>query len=167
MAKKLQTPCAAPKRGLPWELKYKYAMGGYIGSFKAFLYAIREEYGAAAVLKIYERVATMDDRIKNFTNLIKNVFKLEGNDAETIGEWIDIWNEMMENEVTILERSKTIERRKHTNCPWQTGPKDISGWALILENIIVKTINPKATVERPKAMCAGDPYCEYVYKIEE
>jgi hypothetical protein len=57
MAKKLQTPCVAPKRGLPWELKYKYAMGGYTGIFKAFLYAIREEFGAASALKIYERVS--------------------------------------------------------------------------------------------------------------
>jgi len=152
---------------IPWELKYKYAMGGYTGIFKAFLYAIREEFGAAAALKIYERVATMDDRVKNFTNTLKNVFKLERNDAETIGQWYDIFNELMESEATILERSKTIERRKHTKCPWQTGPKDISDWSIILETIIVKTINPKATVKRPKAMCAGDPYCEYVYTIEE
>ena len=27
------------------------------------------------------------------------------------------------------------------------------------DNIVVKTINPKTTFERPKGMCAGDPYC--------
>ncbi len=45
--------------------------------------------------------------------------------------------------------------------------EDISDNSLILLDIIYKTINPKVTVERPKAMCAGDPYCEYVWKLEE
>ena len=40
-------------------------------------------------------------------------------------------------------------------------------WALNFVNIVGKTINPKAIVERPKAMCAGDLYCEYVYNIKE
>ncbi len=74
---------------------------------------------------------------------------------------------MGEFEYTILERSKTINRIKVTKCPWKTEPKDISDWVLIFNNIVNKTINPKATLERPKAMCAGDSYCEYVWKIEE
>jgi hypothetical protein len=157
----------AKKRVIPWELKYKYAMGGYAVMLKAFLYAIREKYGAAAVLEIYERISKMDDRVKNMTNSILTAFKLEGNDAETIGEWWDIWQDLIGQEVTILEQSKTIRRVKITKCPWVTEPEDISDWALIFTNIASKTINPKCTVERPKAMCAGDPYCEYIYKIEE
>ena len=167
MAKKLQTPCSAPKRGLPCEIKLDYAIGGYAGIVKAFLYVIREEYGAAAALKIKERVDRLDDRVKRFTNALLKIFKLEGNDCETIGEWFDVFNELMENEVTILERSKTIERRKVTKCPLRTEYKDISDWVLVTHNVVIKTINPKATVERLKGMCAGDPYCEYIFKVEE
>ena len=166
MVKKLQTPCSAPTRGIPWELKYKYAVGGWTSFFKGIMYAIREKYGAAAVLEIFERVWKMGDRVKNMTNSILNVFKLEDNNAETIGAWYDIWGELTGYETTILERSKSIEREKNTKCPWKTEPKDISDWSLIFSNIVVKTINPKATFERLKGMCEGDPDCEFVTKME-
>jgi hypothetical protein len=167
MAKKLQTPCAAPKRGIPWELKYDFAMRGYSNLGKAYLYAIREKYGAAAALEIYEMVSKMGDRAKNFTDTIRTIFKLEGNDADTIGQFFDIWAELTDQEVITLERSKTVNRIRYTKCPFQVGYKDISDWALIWRNRITKTINPKAILERPKAMCAGDPHCEYVWRIEE
>jgi hypothetical protein len=168
MAKKLQTPCSAPKRGLPCEIKLDYALGGYAGIVKAFLYVIREEYGAAAALKIYARVNKIDDRIKRFVNTLLTIFKIEGNDCETIGQWLDVFAGLLTGqEVTILERSKTIERRKITKCLWKTEPKDLSDWNLPFVNLVAKTINPKATVDRPKGMCAGDPSCEYIYKVEE
>jgi hypothetical protein len=168
MAKKLQTPCAAPKRGIPWELKHDFAMRGYTSGMKGLIYAIREKYGAAVALELYETVTKMGNRAKNFTNTIRTIFKIEGNDAEAIGQIYDIWAELTGQEVIILERSKTVNRSKYTKCPWSTPvPKDISGWTLIWRKAITKTINPKATLERPKAMCAGDSYCEYIVKIEE
>ena len=157
----------AKKIVIPWELKYDFAIKSNASVLKGLLYAIREEYGAAVVLKLYEKCCTMDDRIKKLTNKLLTIFKLEGNDAETIAEWFDIWNKLCGHEYTILERSKTISKVKYTNCPWKTVYKDISDWALSYVNIVAKTINPKAATERPKAMCAGDPYCEYIYKIEE
>ena len=157
----------AKKVTIPWELKYKFAVGGWTSGYKGWLYAVREEYGAAAALKLYERVQKMDNRVKNFTETVLKVFNLKGNDAETIGEFWDIWDELCGFEYTVLERSKTITSVKITKCPWKTEPIDISDWALIFVNLATKTINPKATVERPKGMCAGDPHCEYVYKIEE
>ena len=142
-------------------------MGGWTSNLKGFLYAIREEYGASAALEIHERLCNMEDRVKNMTNAILNVFQLEGNDAETMGKWWDLYCEICGIEGTILERSKTIARTKITKCPFKTDPKDLSEWNLPFYNIIAKTINPKATFERPKAMCEGDPHCEYVWKIEE
>ena len=157
----------AKKMVIPWELKYKFAMGGYVSVIKGFLYAIREKYGATAALEIYERVCTMDDRTKKFTNSILEIFKIEGNDAETIEKWYDIYQELNGIEYATLELSKTFLRRKIIKCPWKTEPRDISDWALIFHgNIVTKTINPKAILERPKAMCVGDPYCEYVWRIE-
>ena len=167
MAKKLEIPCPLSRRGLPCELKLDYAMRGYAGILKGFLYAIREKYGAAAALEIYERVMKMDDRIKRLTKSILKIFKIEGNDCETIGQWFDIFWEHCGIEDIILERSKTINRPKITKCPWTTEPKDLRGWCITWCTIPAKTINPKATLERPKGMCAGDPYCEYVWKIEE
>ena len=152
---------------IPWELKYDFAIRSNASVLKSLLYAIREEYGASATLKLYEKACQMDDRIKKLTNTIQTIFKLEGNDAETIGKWWDIWGELVGHEYTILERSKTISKVKYTKCPWKTEFKDISDWALSYTNIVGKTINPKAILERPKAMCAGDPYCEYVWRIEE
>ena len=134
---------------------------------KGFLYAIRERYGADAALEIYEKVSKMDDRIKNMSQTLLNVFKIEGNDAETIGKWYEIWWELAGAECTWLERSKTSIRQKISKCPFKTEPEDISKWDSIFLNIVVKSINPKATGERPKAMCEGDPYCEFVYKIKE
>ena len=64
MAKKLKPPYATPKRGLPIELKYDWAMGGFADINRGFLYAIREKYGAAATLEIYEMFCKMGDRVK-------------------------------------------------------------------------------------------------------
>ena len=167
MAKKLPVPCSAPKRGLPCEIKYDYAMGGYTGILRGFFYAIREEYGAAAALKIYEKVCKMDDRIKNLVNRILTIFKVDGNDAEAIAECWNIWCELASFKHTWIERSKTIARAKITECLFKTQPKDISNWCKIFGNLIGKSVNTRAYIERPKRMCAGDPYCEYVWKIEE
>ena len=157
----------AKKRVIPWELKYKFAMGGWAAYLKAYHYAIREEFGADAVLKMYERVCKIDDRVKNFTKTILNVFNIEGNDAETIANFFDIWYELGGFEYDDLERSKTISRVKITKCPYKTEPKDISNWCKIFGNIVAKSVNTRASAERPKGMCAGDPYCEYVWKIDE
>ena len=157
----------AKKIALPCEFKYDYAMSGYTFVLKAWLHVIRREYGAATALKLYEETCKIGDRTKKLTNLILTIFKLEGNDAETIGEWWEIWWECCGGEITTLERSKTINRIRITKCPWKTEPKDIGDWCVIWSNIITKTINPKATFERPKGMCAGDPYCESIVKVEE
>jgi len=157
----------AKKVVIPWELKYDFAIRAYTSGYKGFLYAIREKCGAATTLEIFERVCAMDDRIKNLTNFFKTTFKLEGNHAETIGQWFDIWAELIGQEFTEPERSKTINRERITKCPFKTEPKDISDWCKIFAGIVNKTINPKATLERSKGMCAGDSYCEFVTRIEE
>lgn len=167
MAKKLETPCPVPKRGIPWELRYDYARGGWNSLQRRYLYVIREIYGASAVLEVFELVCTMDDRVNKLTNAIRTIFNLTGKDCETIGEVFDIWDEFTGIESTILERSQTINRRKVTNCPWKTEPIDISDWSLPFFSIVGKSINQTATLERPKGMCAGDPYCEYIWKIEK
>ena len=151
---------------VPWELKYKFVRGMLTTLFKGFMYEIREECGAATTLKIYENLNKRDDRIKNVTKNIKEVFKIEGNDAETIAKWIDIWDELVGVEGNWLERSKTIAGIKVTKCPFKTVYKDVSDWCRIWQNIVVKTINNKVTSKRPQSMCAGDPYCEYISKIE-
>ena len=168
MAKKLQPPCASPKRGLPWELKYKYVRGQMTTLFKGFLYAIREEYGADAALKIAEKMWKFKDRLKNMVNTFLNVFKIEGNDCETIGGFWDVYWEITGIEAIILERSKTYTEVKVTKCPWSTpDPKDINVWCEIWANTINKSINPKSSSKRPKGMCAGDPYCEHITRLEE
>ena len=157
----------AKKVEIPWETKYKFAVGGYHAAIKGLLHLTREKYGADAALEIYERFCKEGDRVKNFTNTILEVFKIEGNDAEAIAKWYDIFYELTGMEGTALEKSETFLRVKVTKCPWKTDYKDISDWDLNFADMVDKTINPKATVERPKAMCAGDPYCEFVHKIEE
>jgi hypothetical protein len=54
MAKKLETPCPFPRRGLLWEFRYDYAMGGWNSLQQRYLYVIREIYGASAVLEFFE-----------------------------------------------------------------------------------------------------------------
>jgi len=157
----------AKKMPIPWELKYNYMKGMLTTLFKSVMYEFRERYGAAAALEFYEGVWNRDDRVKNMTTTLKEVFKIEGNDLEAIFNWYNIFWELMGLEGSRLEQSPTLLRFKITKCAWQTDPNDISDWVLIFFNIVVKTINPNVTVERPKGMCAGDPYCEYVYKLEE
>ncbi len=152
---------------IPLELKYDFAIRAYISIHKGYLYAIREECGAATALKVYERLCKMEDRIKNLTATFLAAFKIEGNDAEAWAKWWDIWYELCGYEYTWLERSKTIARVKVTKSPFKTSYKDLSDWVLPFVDIVCKTINPKAKWERPKAMCAGDPYGEYVFKTEE
>lgn len=155
------------KISIPLLLKHDFTLRAYSSIVKGFLYAIRDKFGPATALEIYARVCTMGDRIKNLTNSIIDIFQVKGNDAETISNWFDVWWELTGGEHTTLEQSKISSRHKITKCPFKTEPKDIRDWALIMVNLVAKTINPKTTVERPKAMCAGDPYCEYVWKIEE
>ena len=167
MANNFETPFKAPKRGIPWELIAEFRMRSYSNVLKGFFYVIREEFGAETALRLYDRLCTMDDRIKNMTNFLKTVFKIEGNDAETIADWLVIWYEIFGFEYDVLERSKTISRIKITKCPWKTGYKDVGEWCTIWGDLVYTTINPKATQERPKGMCAGDPYCELINKIED
>ncbi|WP_287584184.1 hypothetical protein [Candidatus Borrarchaeum sp.] len=155
------------KISIPLLLKHDFTLRAYSSIVKGFLYAIREKHGGNEALETYLRVCTMDDRIKNLTNALLDIFQLKGSDAETIGKWFEVWFELTAFEYAILEQSKTSSRVKVTKCPFKTEPKDLSDWALIFTNLVSKTINPKATVERPKAMCAGDSYCEYIWKIEE
>ena len=155
------------KMVIPWELKADFRLRGYAGVFKAFMYAIREKYGAAAAIEIKEMIDKMDDRTRNLTNTILTIFKIEGNDAEAIGKFWDVYCELSGIEYSWLVRSKTCYRSEVTKCPWKTEFKDLFGWNLLFQDIIVKTINPKATAELPIAMCKGDSHCEYVYKIEE
>jgi hypothetical protein len=157
----------AKKVTLPCEFKYDFAIRGYTSILKAWLYVILEEYGAATMLKLYEKVCKIDDRVKRLTNSLLSIFKLEGNDTETIAKWFEIWFELIGIEYTWLKRSKTIAVAKMTKCPLKTEPKDISEWGLIWCDIKTKTINPKITFQRPQAMCEGDPHCEYVWKIEQ
>ena len=152
---------------IPLEFKYGYAMGGWTEASKELLLLVREKYGAAAALEIFDMVCNEGERVKKLTTAIRTLFNLEENDAETLGEVLDIWDEFTGIDSTILDRSNTINRRKVTKCPWVTAPRDLSEWFLPFYSIVTKTINPKATLERPKAMCAGDPYCEYTWKIEE
>ena len=155
----------AKKLVIPVDFKYDFAMRSYANLHRAYLYAIREKYGAAAALEIYE--STCKTRLKGLTNNLLNIFNIEGNDAETIAKWWDIFWELTGGEWTWPERSKTIVRWKLTKCAFKLEPKDISDWCKHFADNVVKTINPKATSDRLKGMCAGDPYCEYVWKIEE
>ena len=144
MAKNDETPFPAPKKGIPWELKYKYAMGGWTSVFKGFLYEVREKCGEAEAIEMYERICKRDNRVKNMTNTIKDVFNIEGNDAETIAKWWDIWMEITGQEAIWFERSKTKSRNRITRCPFKTAYKDISDRCDVFVNIVNKSINPKA-----------------------
>jgi len=157
----------AKKLVIPWELKADIRMKGWASILKGLMYEIQEEFGALAALKMYERLCKREDRIKNLTNSIIEIFKIEGDDAETISKWWDIYWELTGIEGSTLELSKTFWRCRITKCPFKTEPKDISKWVLPMINIIAKTINHEVTVERPIGMCEGDPYCEYVYKVED
>ena len=157
----------AEKLEIPVEIKYQFAAGAFGDTAKGFIMAAHKKYGAEAVLELVEMFCKDGDRVKNLTNTILTAFKLEGNDVETIGKWYDIWFELFGYEYTTIERSKTINRFKVTKCPTKTDPKDISSWSLIWDTMVAKTINPKATWETTKSMCAGDPYCEHIIRIEE
>jgi hypothetical protein len=136
--------------------------------FKGFMYTIREKFGAETALELAERMWKFDDRNKKMATTLKNVFNIEGNDIEAIMTLWEIFYELVGVEATWLEVTKTYTRIKITKCPWSTpDPKDVSDWEIHFNSIISKFINPKVTVERPKAMCAGDPYCEYIHKLAE
>jgi hypothetical protein len=107
------------------------------------------------------------DRVKNVAKLIQKIFNLNGNDCETIGEVLDVWDELCGYESAILERSPTINRRKVTKCPWKVKYKDIGNYAWYFKDQMGKGVNPKATLELQKKMCAGDSYCDYIWRIEE
>ena len=93
----------AKKMPIPWELKYNYMKGMLTTLFKSVMYEFREKYGAAAALEFVEGVWKREDRVKNMTTTLKEVFKIEGNDIEAIIKWFEIWRELMGVESTIFE----------------------------------------------------------------
>jgi len=95
----------AKKMPIPWELKYNYMKGMLTTLFKSVMYEFRERYGAAAALEFYEGVWNRDDRVKNMTTTLKEVFKIEGNDLEAIFNWYNIFWELMGLEGSRLEQS--------------------------------------------------------------
>jgi len=136
--------------------------------FKGVMYEIREKDGATAALEFHERIWKREDRVKNMTATLKEVFKIEGNDIEAIKKWWEIYWELIGTEGTTVELSETLWRsRIPVGCAWKTEPEDISEWMVIFADMVGKTINPKYTLERTKAMCEGDPYSEYVGKIKK
>jgi hypothetical protein len=158
MVKKITIPC---------EFRCELAIKGWTSMIKGFMYVIRERHEAAETYACVEKFFEMDDRMKNLTNFLKTVFKIEGNDAETIIDWLVVWYELLGFEYDVLERSKTINRHRVFQCPFKTRYKDIGEWCTIWTDFVYRTINPRATHKRPKGMCAGDPYCEIITKIEE
>jgi hypothetical protein len=132
------------KIGVSLEFKYEIALKGWCSMIAGFLYVIREEFDAATALKLIEKLFKRDDRVKNLTNNLRTIFKIEGNDAKTMLDWFETFHEILGTEYTIPEQSKTIFRQKITKCPFKTGYKDVSEWCKIWSDIVYKTINPKA-----------------------
>jgi len=156
----------AEKLEIPWETKYKFAVGGYHAAITGFLSLISEEFGADATYKLYERFCKENDRIKHLVEIIQNVFKIDGNDLDAVGKWWDIFYELYGTEAQDLEQSTTLTRNKITKCPWKIEGKGIDDWCMIFSDIVYETINPKATIEKVKGMCNGDSYCEFVSKLK-
>jgi hypothetical protein len=98
-------------------------MGDWTAWLKAYHYAIREKYGTDAALEIYERTCKMDDRIKSFTNAVLKAFELEGNDAETIGAWWDLWHNSMGRKVLYLNGLKKSIELKSLSVRLKQSPK--------------------------------------------
>ena len=163
----LEEETMAKKIGIPCEFKFQLIFTAYSTMLKGFMYEIRERFDAATALELLQSFFNRDDRVKNLTNFIKKVFKIEGNDVESIYKWLDIWLEICGFEYDRLEQSKTFGRNRITKCPFKMGYKDLSDWCVNWNAIIYETLNQKATIEAIKQMCAGDPYCEFVSKIEE
>ncbi|WP_287584188.1 hypothetical protein [Candidatus Borrarchaeum sp.] len=157
----------AMKITIPWELKYKYARGMLTTLFKGFMYVIRERHGAAEALEIHQLVNKMDNRIQNMIRTLKDVFKIEENDIKALRSVWEIYLDLTGIISTTLEQSEKLWRHKITTCAWVTEPKDLSDWCYNYCSLMNKFINPKTTLERPKAMCTGDSECEFVVKIEE
>ena len=104
------------KMVIPWELKADFRLRAYTSMLKAYLYVTREEFGAATALKLYEKICKIDDREKRVTHSLVDIYKIEGNDAETIADWFDIWGELQGREGHVVEQSKTICRSNPSNC---------------------------------------------------
>ena len=98
----------ATKMGIPCEFKYELAMKGWASMLAGFLYVIRDEFGATTALRLIETLFKRDDRVKNLTNFIKNVFKIEGNDIEAINKWFDIYHELSEPESVLQELHRVL-----------------------------------------------------------
>jgi hypothetical protein len=92
---------------------------------------------------------------------------LEGNDIDALKSVWEIYLELTGIVSTTIEQSKTLWKHKVTICPWVTEPNDLSDWCLNYCILMNKSINPKATFERIKAMCTEDSQCEFVIKIED
>ena len=140
-------------------------------NYGSMVRAIYRRYGKKGLKVVYE--VTSDSAKKYVIMALKN-YNLKGNDARTAGGYYRIYHKIIfGNDLEIIKDTpKKVIVRNSGFCPLSTNPQEELTPGICLntmghENRACKIINPKLKFSIPYLRSAGDPYCEYVFELED
>jgi hypothetical protein len=138
-------------------------------NWASMVQAIYRRYGKEGLKAVYKITRNSAD---NYVIMSLRNFKLEGNDARTVGGYYKNYHKLLwRNDLEVVEDTpKKVVLRNSGFCWLSSNPKEELNPEICLntmghENMACEIINPKLKFSVPKLRSAGDPYCEYVFEL--
>ena len=140
-------------------------------NWAAMVQAVYRKYGKEGLKAVYKITSNSAD---NYVIMSLQNFKLKGNDARTAGGYYKCHHKLLfGNDLEVVEDTpKRVVLRNNGFCWLSSNPKEELNPEICLntmghENMACEIINPKLKFSLPKMRSAGDPYCEYVFELQD
>ena len=128
-------------------------------------------------MEFLDVVNDKDEVLGKASKQIADNLGLSGDDAKSIVETINTvavvaMGPEVKFEIVEATAEKVVSRS--AGCPWWNRMKELGisdDLCSVADpayfNGLAKSLNPKVTVSLNKAMPLGDPYCEWIYKLQK
>jgi len=159
---------------VPAETRWAIATQALTGAVVATANVLLDVVGQERFNEIWKQIWAGSGKA---SKQVTDVLGLAGDDAKSVAETIQLVATVaMGPEFKLETVEATAEKAvvRCTGCPWWNRFKELGiseGFCPVADlaycDALAKSLNPKVTVSLPKAMPRGDPYCEWVYELQE
>ena len=139
------------------EQKYRSAVAGLYARLKSNYDTICEEFGDEGI----KLIANMSRRY-GLEVAERARKKVKGDDIKSVGEYIIRIFETVGVEVEEAEVNENRMVIKVAYCPLNFDKPEMCLAHTVMEEAVVKGLNPNLTYRIGKSIPAGDPYCEHI-----
>lgn len=153
-----------------WTIATQGLTGAYVATVKAMLDAVGRDKYSEMMVQIWTEAGKSSKQIAD-------ALGLAGHDAKSAaqtGVLVCIASMGPEFEFEIIEATAEKAAFRYHECPWWNRMKELgisddlcSAACPAYWNGSAKSFNPKLTASLAKAKPWGDPFCEYVYKLQK